>query len=129
MKNARPLHEQGPVLDQAHLNQMTGGDNALAIEVLGLFREQWDLWARLLEPTTATLDWGHAAHSIKGSARSIGAWQLGEICGGAEEAARDGDLTRDQKRAWLEAITNEMNDVIGEIARLEHKDMLASLRG
>jgi hypothetical protein len=129
MENSRPLHEQGPIVDQAHLNRMTGGDTGLASEVLGLFREQWDLWVRLLDPTTDTLDWGNAAHTIKGSARGIGAWQLGEICGKAEEEARAGDLTRDQKRVWLEAISNEMDAVICEIARIEHKSMMASLRG
>ena len=129
MENARPLHEQGPIVDQAHLNRMTGGDSALATEVLGLFREQCDLWMRLLEPTTDTLDWGNAAHTIKGSARGIGAWQLGEVCGQAEEAARDGDLTRDQKRAWREAISDELNSVLGEIAWMEHKALMISLRG
>jgi HPt (histidine-containing phosphotransfer) domain-containing protein len=129
MEQARALHEQGPIVDQAHLNRMTGGDQDLAAEVLGLFREQWDLWVRLLDPTTDTLDWGNAAHTIKGSARGIGAWQLGEVCGGAEEDARAGELTRDQKRVWLEAISNEMDAVIAEIARMEHKAMMASLRG
>jgi HPt (histidine-containing phosphotransfer) domain-containing protein len=129
MENYRTLHEQGPIVDQAHLNRMTGGDDSLASEVLGLFREQWDLWVRLLEPTTDTLDWGNAAHTIKGSARGIGAWQLGEICGKAEECARGGELTRDEKRVWLEAISNEMDAVIADIARIEHKAMMASLRG
>jgi Hpt domain len=129
MESLRPLHDQGPIVDLAHLNRMTGGDSALASEVLGLFREQWDLWVRLLDPTTDTLDWGNAAHTIKGSARGIGAWQLGEICGQAEEAARTSELTRDQKRGWLNAISNEMDSVIAEIARIEHKNMMASLRG
>jgi hypothetical protein len=129
MEHARPLHEQGPIVDQAHLNRMTGGDSALASEVLGLFREQWDLWVRLLDPTTDTLDWGNAAHTIKGSARGIGAWQLGEVCGGAEEAARAGQMTRDDKRVWLEAISDEMDRVINAIARIEHQAMMASLRG
>ena len=128
MEHAKPIHEQGPIVDQAHLDRMTGGDAALAAEVLGLFREQCDLWMRLLEPTTETLDWGNAAHTIKGSARGIGAWMLGEICGEAEEAARDGELTRDQKRAWREAISNELSGVLTEIARLKHKSLLATLR-
>ena len=129
MEDSHPLHEQGPIIDQAHLNRMTGGDSALMIEVLGLFREQGDIWMRLLEPTTDTLDWGNAAHTIKGSARGIGAWTLGEVCGEAEEAAREGELTRDQKRVWHDAISNELDNVLGEIAGMEHKAMIASLRG
>ncbi|MCA3696784.1 MAG: hypothetical protein INF09_08950, partial [Aquidulcibacter sp.] len=57
-----PLHQQGPVLDKAHLERMTGGDQELALEVLGLFREQVELWSKLLQPSTETLDWGNAAH-------------------------------------------------------------------
>jgi HPt (histidine-containing phosphotransfer) domain-containing protein len=129
MENLNKLHEQGPIVDLAHLNRMTGGDGALASEVLGLFRQQWDLWVRLLDSTTETLDWGNAAHTIKGSARGIGAWQLGEICGAAEAAAREHELTRNQKREWLDAITSEMDSVLVEIARIEHKAMLASLKG
>jgi HPt (histidine-containing phosphotransfer) domain-containing protein len=128
MQQDSPMHEQGPRVDLAHLNRMTGGDDALAIEVLGLFRQQWDLWARLLEPTTDTLDWGNAAHTIKGSARGIGAWQLAEVCGTAEEAARSGELTRNQKREWLEVIGMEMDGVLQEIAQIEHKAILQSLR-
>ena len=39
-----------------------------------------------------------------------------------------GELTRDQKRVWREAISNELEGVLSEIARLEHKALLATLR-
>jgi HPt (histidine-containing phosphotransfer) domain-containing protein len=123
-----PLHQQGPVVDRAHLERMTGGDQELALEVLGLFREQVELWSKLLQPGTETADWGNAAHSVKGSARGIGAWHLGELCGQAEEASKQRPLSRDEKRAFYEAITTEMASVIGEIAVIEHQYALASLR-
>jgi HPt (histidine-containing phosphotransfer) domain-containing protein len=123
-----PLHQQGPVVDKAHLERMTGGDHELALEVLGLFREQVELWSKLLQPSTETEDWGNAAHTVKGAARGIGAWQLGEVCGQAEEASKSRPLSRDEKRAFYEAITTEMQSVIGEIAVIEHQYALASLR-
>jgi HPt (histidine-containing phosphotransfer) domain-containing protein len=128
MDSDTPLHLQGPVVDKAHLERMTGGDQELALEVLGLFREQIELWSKLLQPGTETQDWGNAAHTVKGSARGIGAWQLGELCGHAEEASKSGPLSRDEKRAFYEAITTEMQSVIGAIAVIEHQYALASLR-
>jgi HPt (histidine-containing phosphotransfer) domain-containing protein len=128
MEKLSLVHDQGPIVDQAHLNRMTGGDASLAAEVLGIFREQCDIWLRLLDPVTDTVDWGNAAHTIKGSARGIGAWPLGEVCGGAEESARSGGLTRDEKRAWRDDIALHIDQVLGEIARLEHKALMGSLR-
>jgi HPt (histidine-containing phosphotransfer) domain-containing protein len=128
MDSSTPLHLQGPGVDKAHLERMTGGDQELALEVLGLFREQIELWSKLLAPSTDTQDWGNAAHTVKGSARGIGAWHLGELCGQAEEASKSRPLSRDEKRAFYEAITNEMQSVIGEIAVIEHHYALASLR-
>jgi HPt (histidine-containing phosphotransfer) domain-containing protein len=121
-------HEQGPVIDRAHLDRMTGGDHALTLEVLGLFRQQMELWSKLLQPDVPTEDWGDAAHSLKGAARGIGAWALGEVCGLAEAASRDGPLSRDQKRAFYEDMTNHMQDVMGAIAVIEHQIALASLK-
>lgn len=128
MDSDTPLHLQGPVVDKAHLERMTGGDQELALEVLGLFREQIELWSKLLQPGTDTQDWGNAAHTVKGSARGIGAWQLGELCGQAEEASKSRPLSRDEKRVFYEAITTEMQSVIGAIAVIEHQYALASLR-
>jgi HPt (histidine-containing phosphotransfer) domain-containing protein len=128
MTSVPALHDQGPIIDRPHLDRMTGGDSSLAIEVLGLFREQAEIWLRLLEPTTDTTDWAVAAHTVKGSARGIGAWGLGELCGQAEEVSRMPEFTRDQKRVWREDIANELDLVLAEIARIEHQVALASLR-
>lgn len=123
-----PLHQQGPVVDKAHLERMTGGDQDLALEVLGLFREQVELWSRLLHPSIDTSDWGNAAHTVKGSARGIGAWQLAELCGDAEHASRQGPMSRGEKQGFYDAITTELQAVIGEIAVIEHQYALAGLR-
>lgn len=127
-----PLHQQGPVIDRAHLDRMTGGDRALQVEVLGLVREQAQVWSRLLDPSVPVADWAVAAHTIKGSARGIGAWHLAELCGAAEAAAQAGPgappLSRDARRVWTEQIAVSLDMVLQEIARIEHALALASLR-
>jgi HPt (histidine-containing phosphotransfer) domain-containing protein len=69
-----------PVFDRAHFDHMTGGDKAVQAEVKALFLAQLDgLTAKLGEE-----DWRVAAHTLKGSARGIGLFELAEICEIAE---------------------------------------------
>ncbi len=121
-------HEPGPIIDRAHLDHMTGGDQALILEVLGLFRQQMARWSELLQPDAANEDWGDTAHSLKGAARGIGAWALGEVCAQAEAASREASLSLDQKRAYYEAMTIQMQAVMGAIAAIEHQIGLAALK-
>jgi HPt (histidine-containing phosphotransfer) domain-containing protein len=123
-----PLHQQGPLIDRAHLDRMTGGDRALQLEVLGLVREQAQVWTRLLVPDAESADWLVAAHTIKGSARGIGAWELAELCSAAEAACQGRLMSRDEKRIWGTRIELALDAVTGEIARIEHALALASLR-
>jgi HPt (histidine-containing phosphotransfer) domain-containing protein len=120
--------ESAPIIDRGHLDRMTAGDQALTLEVLGLFRQQMARWNKLLQPDTANEDWGDAAHSLKGAARGIGAWALGVVCAQAEAASRVGPLSRDQKRAFYEAMTIQMQEVMGAIAAIEHQIGLAALK-
>ena len=77
------------VLDRNHLDQMTGGDRALAAEVLGLFQEQVGLWSRLLDPKQPQDVWVDAAHTLKGTALGVGAFQLAKACQAAETLGRE----------------------------------------
>lgn len=122
------IHEDGPKVDLAHLRRMTMDDPALMSEVLTLFREQGDVWKKLLDPEITTPDWMVGAHTIKGSARGIGAWELGEICNQAEEAAMTRPLTRDEKYIYREQILHALDDALQEVARIEHKIAIDSLR-
>lgn len=76
-------------LDIDHLLAMTGGDIDLAEEVIGIFRQQVDIWARMLDPKAPASQWADAVHTLKGAALSIGAHELAECCGLAETAGRD----------------------------------------
>jgi hypothetical protein len=77
----RDLNTVGSV-DFAYLEDFLGGDRAIALEVLGLFRQQEAAWAQGL--VAANPDWRAVVHTIKGAARGIGARALGEACETAE---------------------------------------------
>jgi HPt (histidine-containing phosphotransfer) domain-containing protein len=82
--------DDSPVLDPEHLSRQTAGDAALERELLTLFEAQCEkLRPRLADghPTAARAD---AAHTLKGSARAIGAWRLGAAADRLEAALRSG---------------------------------------
>jgi HPt (histidine-containing phosphotransfer) domain-containing protein len=117
-----------PVIDRAHLDRMTGGDGELALEVLDLFGEQIAMWQRLLSPASENPDWLVGVHTIKGSARGIGAWDLAEACSAAEDAARAATLNREDRRHWGEAIKTCLDTVALAIAGIRHELAIRSLR-
>jgi HPt (histidine-containing phosphotransfer) domain-containing protein len=75
----------GPI-DLDHLRKMTLSDPALEREVLGLFVEQT---ANLMRTLTLLPDNAAAlAHTLKGSARAIGAFRVAEAAAALEAALR-----------------------------------------
>jgi HPt (histidine-containing phosphotransfer) domain-containing protein len=86
------------------------------------------MWQRLLAPGSPTEDWLVAIHTIKGSARGIGAWDLAEACSSAEEAAGVDQFGRDGKRAWGELVANRISAVQSAIAVIRHELAIRSLR-
>jgi HPt (histidine-containing phosphotransfer) domain-containing protein len=83
--------EDGPI-DLQQLQRMTLGDAALEREVLALFITQ----SERLMGTLATLpvEAGALAHTLKGSARSIGATRVAECASVLELAIRKGENPR-----------------------------------
>jgi HPt (histidine-containing phosphotransfer) domain-containing protein len=69
----QPMAEQA--VDRVHLARMTLGDARLQAEVLALFdRQAGMLLARMRQASPAAV--GAFAHTLKGSARGIGAWRV-----------------------------------------------------
>ena len=73
--------EDCPV-DLVHLSRQTLGDRELEKEVLNLFVNQSTLYLRRLQEANSIKERKSVAHTIQGSARGLGAWQV------AEEAAK-----------------------------------------
>jgi HPt (histidine-containing phosphotransfer) domain-containing protein len=83
---APSLVPERPVIDFAHLTQMTGGDRVTMREVLGLFDLQSDLLlSRIMSeaPKAAAA----RAHTLADSAKSVGASRVAEAASELEALA------------------------------------------
>ena len=78
-------------IDHEHLRRYTLGDPGLELEILGLFVEQLPTTIGALEHATTDKEWGMAAHTLKGSARAVGAWQLAALAEDAERLTSNAD--------------------------------------
>lgn len=78
----------GPV-DLDHLSRYTGGDAKTNAEILALFLDQSREIMSRLEVALARSDvkaWRETAHSLKGGARGIGAFQVADAAADVEAA-------------------------------------------
>jgi len=78
------IFDSEPEINFDHLNQYVGGDISLTKEVFGLFKNQIDMWEKQLVPDADDSVWSALTHSLKGTARAIGAMKLAESCEKAE---------------------------------------------
>jgi HPt (histidine-containing phosphotransfer) domain-containing protein len=103
-----------PAIDLVHLGRMTLGDAELKREVLAMFAAQAaDLAERL---TKIPPDAANLAHTLKGSARAIGASRVAEAAADVEAAVRAGAVTAVPVAALHDAIV-EVRGVIDAILR------------
>ncbi len=113
------LIEQGPkqaesVIDEEHLGRMTLGDRSLEREVLEIFARQTTLSLSRLagaEPARAAA----VAHTLKGSARGVGAWRVAQAAERLERVVSDkgDDEALQGAIAQLEAASIEVRAAIG----------------
>lgn len=80
-------------IDLVHLSKFTMGRRDLEAEILGLFRQQLAVSLDKLaaaadmagdDPSADEKAWKEAAHTLKGSARGVGAWALADATADAE---------------------------------------------
>jgi hypothetical protein len=108
----------GAPIDLAHLRRYTMGDSGLELEILGLFADQLPITIGALLNAPSEKDWAMAAHTLKGSARAVGAWPLATIAEGAERlhGLPDPDVRRAVVHR-LETAAGEARDYIASLAR------------
>jgi HPt (histidine-containing phosphotransfer) domain-containing protein len=87
MPSSPPVSADCPV-DLDHLKRMTSGEQGLEREVLQLFLKQTSRLVAALESLPA--ETGALSHTLKGSARAIGAFRLADSAAALEEAACQG---------------------------------------
>lgn len=103
-------------VDFGYLEGFAAGDAQVVDEVLALFREQAALWSMMLDP--ASDGWRDAVHTIKGAARGVGAFQLGDVCAAVEAAGAD----------RLSDVRDALDVALADIAAYAHERALQSLK-
>ena len=115
---------EAPV-DLSHLARYTGGDRALNAEILRLFDGQV---SEMVGQLLGLLDqrdakkWREVTHTIKGAARGVGAFAMGDAAAAAEPV--DPAISRDRAIEVIEALRVEGDAVQQFIA-----DYLAAVNG
>jgi HPt (histidine-containing phosphotransfer) domain-containing protein len=108
-------------VDLVHLSRYTLGERALEREVLELFCAQSTVYLDRLRDAQSEKDWREAAHSLKGSARAIGAWRAAAAAERAQALSAEtlpGDVaTRAQRIGEIESSLREAEAYISDLLR------------
>ncbi|HZY13472.1 MAG TPA: Hpt domain-containing protein [Beijerinckiaceae bacterium] len=116
------LREGKRPIDLIHLARQTHGDRDLEIELLGLFRRQA---AQIMDRLSADLPGNNIpwradlAHTLKGSARAIGATRVAIKAEIYEVQARDGKPDLNPALTALRSAVDEACGAIGDLLRAE----------
>jgi len=103
-------------IDLVHLARMTLGDRGLEREVLALFdRQATVLVSRLRAASPGSVT--SVAHTLKGSARGVGAWRVAAAAEAVEQAASGGEGDLAAAIGRLAAVAEEARAVIAELLR------------
>ncbi|MGO4403000.1 Hpt domain-containing protein [Bosea sp. RAF48] len=78
-------------IDTEHLHRQTGGDHELERELLTLFAQQCVVHLRTIHGSADRQARMDAAHTLKGAARAIGAWQVAEAADRIEHGLGDAE--------------------------------------
>ncbi len=108
-------------VDFTVLERMTAGDPDVGEEVLGLFVQQAQMWAPLLDVRED--GWRDAAHTVRGAAAGIGAQALADACAAAEAAQKA------EAPPLLDRVRTALDAALTDVAAYRHEQMLKDLRG
>lgn len=99
-------------VDLVHLSSMTMGDRALESQVLSVFATQSQIYLASWQQADGHNARKQAAHSMKGAARGIGAWEVADLAEAAEQPGFDNVDA-------LAAAVGRVCDYIDELSRAE----------
>lgn len=107
LRELAPRAGGAPAVDLEHLHRYTLGDMALEAELFEAFLPSAGRYVEQLSGTLNDDDWSRTAHALKGAARGIGAFDLGELAARAEAeppAGSDRNARIAELRAALSAV-------------------------
>ena len=103
------------LIDRTHLLRQVMGDLDLQRELLTLFRGQ--MIEKKAELLARNADLGLLAHTIKGSAKGIGAWQLAEVA-----FALEGQVAETEKADLVDRLVMMMDETLKDVELLMRQD-------
>ena len=103
-------------IDHTFLARYTFGNRALEIEVLQLFAHQAPDYLEALKSAATEKSWRDAAHTLKGSARAVGALQVAERAERAEALRASPDINA--KACAVVLLDEALADALRHIASL-----------
>ena len=113
-------------VDFGLLEGYAAGDQALIDEVLGLFRQQAEMWIRLAGSARRLRRPGASrAHTLKGASWASAPFDLARACAAAEQGETAGP---GEKTVMLDHMRNALEAALADIAAYEHESMLRSLK-
>ncbi|MEZ5855759.1 MAG: Hpt domain-containing protein [Hyphomicrobiaceae bacterium] len=86
---AQPNAAASQPIDHAYLSRYTMGNSELEAEVLDLFVDQAPEYMMQMRNAATDKAWRDAAHTLKGSARAVGALEVAKCAEEAEAAGRN----------------------------------------
>ncbi len=113
---AETVERGSPPIDHAHLACYTFGNKALELEVLQLFANQAPEYLEQLRSAASEKEWRDAAHTLKGSARAVGAMRVGDRAERAEALRASPDtVARSRAIAALEEALDEARAYVASL--------------
>ena len=102
-------------IDLVYLARFTLGNRALEREVLELFAEQAPLYLGQMRTAADDKGWHMAAHTLKGSARAVGAWKVAEAAEVAESCKSADAVSRGAAMKRIEPLIVETRSYIADL--------------
>lgn len=114
-KNARQkavtsMDDLRPPIDLAHLRRYTMGDQGLEAEIIALFFAQLPQTLAGFRDARTVVDARHAAHTLKGSARAIGAWAIAAVAEQLEQMVTGPDSQFRPKAPAIETLLKRIDE-------------------
>lgn len=104
-------------IDLVHLARQTGGDQELERELLTLFSQQCVRHLRTIHAGKDAQTRMDAAHTLKGAARAVGAWQVADAADVIEQRLAEADPLRAENA--MDALALAAAEARAAISRLD----------
>lgn len=105
-------------IDLDHLEKYVAGDNALRDEILEIFAEQLSGLVERVDAEGTDEAWRNTMHAMKGAARGVGAWSLGDLCEEGEALIGNTSGKIERRSGLFVAIKSHADTAMADVKRL-----------